>query len=316
MVPSYEIKHGDCTKLLPQLPAHSVELVLVDPPYGIMKDIDNYAWTDERGRSKKFQNMDWDCALDPKFIFSQSCRVLKPFGRCILFSQEPYTSRLIVNAIDTLSFSQRAFWKKESFANALSVGRKLSNYTEDIVIFSKKGYDENHSHPLYTYFLEEKEKCKGISFKKLLGNGMANHYFTKGSQFQVPKEDAYLKLQSTGHFSRPYSEIMAIHQKWLKERGHAVFNLWQGKKSKSNIFEYKRDKEKFHPTQKPVALLEDLIRTYSNEGATVLDFCMGSGSTGIAALNSKRNFIGIEKDENFFNFAQKRLKDWRGSDSL
>lgn len=66
-----------------------------------------------------------------------------------------------------------------------------------------------------------------------------------------------------------------------------------------------------HPTQKPVPLLEYLIRTYTNEGETVLDNCMGSGSTGIACINTGRNFIGMELDENYFQIAQQRLADRR-----
>ena len=68
-------------------------------------------------------------------------------------------------------------------------------------------------------------------------------------------------------------------------------------------------KGKLHPTQKPVDLLEYLIKTYTNKGDTVLDFAMGSGSTGIACLNLGRNFIGIEKDETFFNIAKERLNE-------
>ena len=63
-----------------------------------------------------------------------------------------------------------------------------------------------------------------------------------------------------------------------------------------------------HPTQKPVSLLEYLIKTYTNEGETVLDFTMGSGSTGVACLNTNRNFIGIELNENYFNIAKSRLE--------
>lgn len=64
-----------------------------------------------------------------------------------------------------------------------------------------------------------------------------------------------------------------------------------------------------HPTQKPVALMEYLIRTYSNEGMTVLDNTMGSGTTGVACVNTNRKFIGIERDTNFFNIAQARIAD-------
>lgn len=64
-----------------------------------------------------------------------------------------------------------------------------------------------------------------------------------------------------------------------------------------------------HPTQKPVALMEYLIRTYTNEGETVMDNCMGSGTTGVACINTKRNFIGIEQDAKYFEIAQKRIHD-------
>jgi site-specific DNA-methyltransferase (adenine-specific) len=65
----------------------------------------------------------------------------------------------------------------------------------------------------------------------------------------------------------------------------------------------------FHPTQKPVALLEYLIKTYTNEGDTVLDNCMGSGSTGVACVNTNRRFIGIELDEKYFNIAKERISN-------
>lgn len=64
-----------------------------------------------------------------------------------------------------------------------------------------------------------------------------------------------------------------------------------------------------HPTQKPVALMEYMIRTYTNEGETVLDNCMGSGTTGVACVNTNRKFIGIENDENYFNIAKRRIEN-------
>jgi DNA modification methylase len=69
-----------------------------------------------------------------------------------------------------------------------------------------------------------------------------------------------------------------------------------------------------HPTQKPVALFEYFIKTYTNEGALVLDNCIGSGTTAVAAINTGRDFIGIEKDENYFNIANNRVKEalWNG----
>lgn len=74
------------------------------------------------------------------------------------------------------------------------------------------------------------------------------------------------------------------------------------------VLDFPRDKSKVHPTQKPVALMEYLIRTYTHEGMTVLDNCMGSGTTGVACVNTGRNFIGIEMDDKYFEIAQKRIQ--------
>ena len=80
-----------------------------------------------------------------------------------------------------------------------------------------------------------------------------------------------------------------------------------------HILEFKNEavsnKNRLHPTQKPVELLEYLIKTYTNEGDTVLDNCMGSGSTGVAAVNTNRNFIGIEKDNKYFEIAEQRINN-------
>ena len=82
-----------------------------------------------------------------------------------------------------------------------------------------------------------------------------------------------------------------------------------GKKYPKSILRFNKDINKFHPTQKPVELLEYLIKTYTNENETVLDNCMGSGSTGVACVNTNRNFIGIELDEKYFNIAKERIEN-------
>ena len=76
-----------------------------------------------------------------------------------------------------------------------------------------------------------------------------------------------------------------------------------------NLLKVPSEKATIHPTQKPVALMEYLIKTYTNEGDTVLDFTMGSGTTGVACKNLNREFIGIELDEKYFNIAKQRIEE-------
>jgi site-specific DNA-methyltransferase (adenine-specific) len=81
-----------------------------------------------------------------------------------------------------------------------------------------------------------------------------------------------------------------------------------GERYPLTVVDFGYDKNKVHPTQKPVALMEYLIRTYTNPGDTVLDNCMGSGTTGVACVNTGRNFIGIEKDPAYFAIAKERIE--------
>lgn len=106
------------------------------------------------------------------------------------------------------------------------------------------------------------------------------------------------KLTKNGSLSSNYGD-----------RGIAYTESADGSRNPLTIIKYKRDLSRVHPTQKPVALLEYLIKTYTNEGDTVLDNCMGSGSTGVACVNTNRNFIGIELNEDYFNIAKDRIQN-------
>lgn len=281
---------GDCLELMKNIPDGSVDLVLTDPPYGTMKGAALDGW--------KNQTTEWDTAIDPLKIFEQISRVLRPNGKAVLFSQEPYTSRLITSAIPSLPFAYRAMWYKNVHANALLAKTAMVSRYEDICVFTcSKGGGE-----VADYMKSELDRS-GLKVKQindLLGTStMASHYFRAGCQFVLPTKEKYEKLQTTGFWKRPYEE--------LKEKTIPVFNLWQGGKSKPNVLEYKKDNDGYHPTQKPVALLEDLIQTYSNGGNTVLDFTMGSGSTGVACVNTNRYFIGIELDRGYFDIAKERI---------
>ena len=173
---------------------------------------------------------------------------------------------------------------------------------------------------------------------------MSSHYFTNGQQFQIPSAENYKKLQdATGCFQRPYEDIQAefsggkiepytynpqgvrdLDKPKIKiEHENNRGSVYSGVTPKTyrqtktgyptTLLEIKNvhnfGKNRFHPTQKPVELLEYLIKTYSNEGETILDNCMGSGSTGVACMNTGRKFIGIELDSKYFNIAESRIKD-------
>ena len=310
-----DLRCGDCLELMKGIPDGSVDLVLTDPPYGTMKGAALDGW--------KNQTTQWDTAIDPVKIFEQISRVLRQNGKAVLFSQEPYTSRLITSAIPSLPFAYRAIWYKNVHANALLAKSAMVSRYEDICIFTKP-HDAECTNELRDYFKKVLEfigakSCKEINTR--LGHRKAEHCFYvtgkgKGStQFSLCTEQTYNEIVSVFGIDKmdgflPYVELARLNEKYT-----ATFNLWKGGKSKSNVLEYKKDNDGYHPTQKPVALLEDLIQTYSNEGNTVLDFTMGSGSTGVACVNTNRNFIGIELDEGYFQIAKQRIENCNKKDS-
>ena len=99
------------------------------------------------------------------------------------------------------------------------------------------------------------------------------------------------------------------HKGSVYENGglNSIITINKGDRFPLQLLKFNRDKNKIHPTQKPVALLEYLIKTYTNENDTVLDFTMGSGSTGVACKNLSREFIGIELDKKYFDIAKDRI---------
>ena len=101
--------------------------------------------------------------------------------------------------------------------------------------------------------------------------------------------------------NRPCNENMFIYGKYKDPYTKFPVNYLR--------FAVPYGKNRFHPTQKPVALIEYLIKTYTNEGETILDNCMGSGTTAVAAIRTKRNFIGFELQKEYFDIANKRIKD-------
>lgn len=296
-----QVIQGDCLEVNDNIQSGKVDLILCDLPYGNMLNAPS-TWD----KSKTT----WDIPIEPKKIYNIATRILRKNGKMVLFAQDPYTTRLISESIANLPFSYRAIWKKDNFANALGVNKNMVSFFEDILIFTKPE-DTERTHTLIDYFYSEQIKS-GLSqsdYNKLLGNKMGGHYFTKGTQFRFPTERDYLVLQTTGFFQIPYSELKEINDSQFK----STFNLWEGKKFKSNILEYRKDYEGLHPTQKPLALIEDLVRTFSNENDLVVDLTAGSGTVGVACEKANRNYILIEKEQKYVDIARERIQQFKNS---
>lgn len=301
----FTLKRGDCLEVMKSIPAGSVDLVLTDPPYGTIKGLNTDGWAKVK--------TDWDVKIDTQAMLNECNRILRHNGALVLFAQDPYTSELITQAHGNLPFSYRYTWLKDRFANHLGCKKAPVNYTEDVLVFFKK-YDTLAQHPLRDYARKIMEHI-GKNLKQInvdLGHRRAEHFFyVESTQFGLCTENTYNQI--IDHYGlgscdwlMPYAEMLEIDRRFAR-RFARRFNLADGAKYKSNVLQYKKDYTGLHPTQKPVALLADIITTYSNPGETVLDFTMGSGSTGVACMNTGRRFIGIELDAGYFQIAQNRI---------
>lgn len=304
------IECGDCLELMKQIPDGSIDLVLCDPPYGTMTRFGDSKLAKEIG----YKDCSWDIALDNTTIFTELSRVLRQNGKAILFGQEPFTSKLITEAIASLPFNYRAIWKKDSFGNKFMCNKAMVNLYEDICIFSKCGHDYAGENPNRQYFKKVLEWVGGKkAIIKAVGSKADHTIRVNSPQFALCTEETYNELIDKFNIDsmdgfRSFSDLLKIEINY-KNKYLSTFNLWQGEAFKANVLEYKKDTEGYHPTQKPVALLEDLIKTFSNEGDIVLDFTMGSGSTCVAAVNTGRHYIGFEKKPEYYDIACNRLDE-------
>jgi len=212
----------------------------------------------------------WDSVIPFEPMWSELKRVIKPNGAIVLFGSQPFTSALVMSNIKL--FKYEWIWDKH-IPRGFQVARyRPMNKHENIMVF-----------------------C----------DGKPNYYPIK------IKRDKPVTVKNYSKKNRSSSN----------DTGVACHNLVGKYNDSSKSFTYndrnpdtiivgcwEANAGKFHPTQKTVALLEYLVKTYTNEGETVLDFTMGSGTTGVACHNLGRHFIGIEKDENYFNIAKQRIE--------
>jgi DNA modification methylase len=307
-----ELYKGDCLIESDKIESGSVDLILTDLPYGTVKDLGN-SDNIQHGMSGKTE---WDVVIDTTKIMNIANRILRKNGKIILTSQQPFTTELINKAIPNLPYNYSMIWEKDHFANALTAKKAPLNYYEDVLVFSKI-YDTDLKHPVYDYadlLIEYIGKPKKDIFKEM-GHQGAFHLLLGRNSFQVHlcTEKTYLQMIEMYSIDKMSGfveyKILKEQENKFKEETKSTFNLWEGNKVKSNILKYKKDYDGHHPTQKPVLLLEDLIKTFSNENDLVVDLTMGSGSTGVACKNTNRDFIGIEMNDEYFKIAQQRIKE-------
>ena len=321
MLETNKIYNEDCLGKngMSQIEDGSIDMIVCDLPYGTMKGAGLDGW--------KNQTTEWDEQLNIKEMFKQYERICRENANIILFSQEPYTYKLRSYNAENIKFAYPLIWEKDHFANALIAKKAPVSYFEDLSVFYKK-YDTQNINPLRTYFKNVAEyigvtSCKQINEK--LGHRRAEHSFyvfgkgkikecvgqkadytfrTGSTQFKLCTEETYKELISVFHIDKmegfkAYAELNKINLKYQK-----IFNLPEGQKFKSNALKYNQG---LHPTQKPVALIEDLIKTYTNEGNVILDNCIGSGTTAIACINTNRKYIGFELDKKYYDIAVERV---------
>lgn len=204
-------------------------------------------------------------------------RVIKDNGVVVLFGSQPFTTLLISSNIS--NFKEELIWLKNKAGSGLQANQKHIKIHENIIVFCNQA---KYTYNPQKWLIAEKE------------------FITQRKTF---KENEYIGNQIYGATTR-------TRKKDTGERNPISIVSCKTPFTPAKTKTYNTEIDlRFHPTQKPVALCEYLIKTYTNEGDTVLDNCMGSGTTGVAALNTNRNFIGIELNEKYFNIAKKRIEE-------
>lgn len=225
----------------------------------------------------------WDVVIPFEPLWGQYKRVIKRIGVICLFGVQPFSSLLVVSNLDCFKYNW--VWIKSNSNGFQHAKNKPMTIAEDVLVFSNGS----------------------MGHVSLLGDKRMsyNPQGVKPSKLRI--------VQSSWHGSMMGARPNQIGREYL-----AFTNFPENVLYFESVF-HKGIK---HPTQKPVSLLEYLIKTYTNEGDLVLDNCMGAGSTGIACLNTNRDFIGIElyplpgkpiskQNPDYFNIAKNRIAKWK-----
>lgn len=213
----------------------------------------------------------WDSVIPFKPLWEQYKRVIKKNAVVVLTGSQPFTSALVMSNPEW--FKYQWVWKKNRATGHVHAKNKPMKIHEDICVFSSGvTLHEGQSQNRMAYYPQGITELPAGTKRRTRNDAGDNSVMAK---------------------RKSHRETICTHT------GYPV-----------SVIEFSVDVNngnRFHPTQKPVDLMEYLIRTYSNEGDIVLDNCMGSGTTGVACMNTGRKFIGIEMDSGYFQVAKERI---------
>ena len=215
----------------------------------------------------------WDKNFNYKLLFEEYRRIIKQYGAIILFGNEPFSSYCRTELSELYKYDIK--WIKSKTTGFANCNYRPMNKYEDIMIFSYANASSGGKDNNMTYNPQGLIPVNKI--KK-------NHNNRQG----LISEDTN-NLGKNNKFNQNSSYV----QKYTNYPCNVVY--------------YDNPKKYYHPTQKPVELLEYLIKTYSNPNNVIVDTCMGSGSTGVACRNTNRKFIGCEIEEKYYSVAEQRI---------
>jgi site-specific DNA-methyltransferase (adenine-specific) len=214
----------------------------------------------------------WDSVIPLDQMWAHLKRIIKPNGAIVMTASQPFTTTLI--ASNMKQFKYCWVWEKARPSGFVQAKNKPMASHEDVVVFSEGvTVHEGQSRRRMPYNPQGTVVCD-----RSVKNSKSQ--LEKGSDSSFSKRPGHKKTYQQTQTNYPRSVLKVSSESLPK-----------------------------HPTQKPVALMEYLIRTYTHEGETVLDFTMGSGTTGVACVNTGRKFIGMELDPDYFNIAVGRIAE-------
>lgn len=302
---------GDCLEFMRTMDDASVDCVFVDLPYF---RIVNQEWDNQWETRSDYIN--WICLLAEQWK-----RITKDNSSIFIFADEKTEAYIQVKLDDYFLLLNKIVWYKPNnlpIKNAHLL-RTFAPMTERALFYTTQydatGWetvklDINNFIPLRQYF-KEFQKSLGLGLKQInaiLGHRKAEHaFYWNSTQWDLPTLETYnelIELNSNGFQLREYEELRREYEELRRP-----FN------ADSKTFDVitwpiiSQSENTAHPTTKPLGLCKRVIDVITNEGQTVLDCCMGSGTTGVACAQLGRDFIGCEIDPDYFAIAEKRIKE-------